>query len=68
MAADRLAEVQSGRSGVGITGMRERLRQIEGTLDIESDDLGTRVFVTIPVAKSASTDDQNKDESLQATV
>jgi PAS domain S-box-containing protein len=68
MAADRLAEVRSGRSGVGITGMRERLRQIEGTLDIESDDLGTRVFVTIPVAKSASTDDQNKDESLQAAV
>jgi signal transduction histidine kinase len=62
MAADRLAEVQSGRSGVGITGMRERLRQFEGTLEIESGDLGTRVFATIPAAKSASIDAQNKDE------
>jgi signal transduction histidine kinase len=61
MAAERLAEVQSGRSGVGITGMRERLRQFDGTLEIESGDLGTRVFATIPVANSASTDEQNKD-------
>jgi signal transduction histidine kinase len=67
MPAKRLAEVQSGRSGVGITGMRERLRQFEGTLDIESDDLGTRVFATIPVAKGASTN-QNKDEPLQAAI
>jgi signal transduction histidine kinase len=68
MSAERLAEIQSGRSGVGITGMRERLRQFEGTLDIESDETGTRVFATIPVAKSASTDDQNKGEPLQAAV
>jgi signal transduction histidine kinase len=71
MAADRLAEVQSGRSGVGITGMRERLRQFEGTLEIESGDLGTRVFATIPVAvaKSASTDEQNnKVEPSQTAV
>jgi signal transduction histidine kinase len=68
MASDRLTEVQSGRSGVGITGMRERLRQFEGTLDIESDTLGTRVFATIPVAKSGSTDDRNEDAPLQAAL
>ncbi|HEY3973177.1 MAG TPA: PAS domain S-box protein [Candidatus Sulfotelmatobacter sp.] len=68
MAAERLAEVQSGRSGVGVTGMRERLRQVEGTLDIESGELGTRVFAMIPVAKSAATDDQKKDEPMQAAV
>jgi PAS domain S-box-containing protein len=68
MSAERLAEIQSGRSGVGITGMRERLRQFEGTLDIESGDMGTRVLGNIPVAKSASTDDQNKSEPLQAAL
>jgi signal transduction histidine kinase len=32
-----------GRSGVGIGGMRERLRQFEGTMNIESDSSGTHV-------------------------
>jgi PAS domain S-box-containing protein len=68
MAAERLAEVQSGRSGVGITGMRERLRQFEGTLEIESSDSGTRIFATIPAAKTVPADAQGKDEPLQAAV
>ena len=53
MSAARLAEIQSGRSGVGIGGMRERLRQFEGTMKIESDSSGTRIFATIPLPKSA---------------
>lgn len=35
--------------GVGITGMRERLRQLGGQLDIESTPTGTRVHATVPV-------------------
>ena len=52
MSQARLAEIQSGRSGVGIGGMRERLRQFEGTMNVESDSSGTRVFATIPLPQS----------------
>ena len=52
MSPERLAEIQSGQSGVGIRGMRERLRQFDATMNIESDGSGTRVFVAIPLPKS----------------
>jgi PAS domain S-box-containing protein len=67
MSPPRLAEIQSGRSGVGIGGMRERLRQFEGSMNIESDGSGTRIFATIPLPKGASPEDQSKAEPLQAT-
>jgi PAS domain S-box-containing protein len=67
MSPARLAEIQSGCSGVGISGMRERLRQFEGTMKIESDSSGTRIFATIPLPKTASPEDQSKAEPLQAT-
>ena len=65
MSPDRLAEVQAGRSGVGIGGMRERLRRFEGTLNIKSDECGTRVLSAIPVPKAAS-DELSKGGPLQA--
>jgi signal transduction histidine kinase len=68
MSPARLAEIQSGRSGVGIGGMRERLRQFEGTMNIESDSSGTHVFATIPFPKDASPEDRSKAEPLQASV
>jgi PAS domain S-box-containing protein len=67
MSPARLAEIQLGRSGVGIGGMRERLRQFEGTMNIESDSSGTRVFATIPLPKGTSPEDQSKAEPLQAS-
>ena len=51
ISPERLVEIRSGRSGVGISGMRERLRQFDGTMDIESDGSGTRVFATVPLPK-----------------
>src|SRR5579872_2637440 len=54
MSAQRLAEIQSGGSGVGIRGMRERLSQFKGEMKIESDNTGTRISVSIPVSKSAA--------------
>ena len=51
ISPDRLAEIQARSSGVGIAGMRERLRQFCGTIKIESDQFGTRVLATIPIAK-----------------
>jgi PAS domain S-box-containing protein len=68
MSPARLAEIQLGRSGVGIGGMRERLRQFEGIMNIESDGSGTRIFATIPLPEGESSEDQNKAVPLQASV
>jgi two-component system sensor histidine kinase UhpB len=40
MSRERLAEVQSHGMGVGLTGMRERVRQLHGEFSIESNSLG----------------------------
>jgi two-component system, NarL family, sensor kinase len=64
-APEKLAAIQSGGSGVGIRGMRERLRQFHGQLNIDSDRSGTRISVTIPVPKTAQ---HNGVEPLQAAV
>jgi signal transduction histidine kinase len=42
--------IESGRGGVGFTGMRERLRRLGGTLEIKSDGSGTTVSATLKVA------------------
>jgi two-component system, NarL family, sensor kinase len=39
----------SGKTGVGFGGMRERLRQLGGTLEIESDGNGTIVSAVLEV-------------------
>ena len=50
IAKDKLRELtESGRSGVGLAGMRERLRQLSGTLDIESDGNGTLIRAKLKV-------------------
>ncbi len=58
--AEKLAEIQTRGSGVGIRGMRERLRQFHGEMIIESTSLGTVVLVTIPI----STERLAKDHSV----
>jgi signal transduction histidine kinase len=68
MSPQRLSEVQSGASGVGIRGIRERLRQFKGEMKIESDSSGTRIFVTVPVPKTAIPEDESKTEPLQAAM
>lgn len=53
IAPERLAEIQSRGSGVGIRGMRERLRQFAGEMIIQSNSSGTTVLVTIPLKAAA---------------
>jgi len=50
------------RAGVGIAGMRERARELGGSLDIKSDATGTRVLVTIPLHQRTSVDSAQGDE------
>ena len=45
---ERLIEIQSHGSGVGIRGIRERIRQFHGEMKIQSNDSGTSVIVSIP--------------------
>ena len=49
MSAEKLAAIQAHRSGVGITGIRERVRHFNGTINIQSNSNGTKVSVTIPM-------------------
>lgn len=50
----QLAFKLEGRMGVGIRGMRERVRQFGGTLEIKSSPSGTRVIVDLPVAHASA--------------
>jgi two-component system, NarL family, sensor kinase len=49
MSPERLMEIQSRGSGLGIRGIRERIRQFHGEMKIESNDSGTSVIVSIPM-------------------
>ncbi len=62
---ERLAEIRSGGSGVGIRGMQERLRQLGGEMRIESNESGTSVIVSIPVPKKIRATDS---DPMQAAV
>ena len=54
ISAEKLAGIQALRSGVGITGMRERVRHFRGVLDIQSNGRGTKIAITLPVTMSAA--------------
>ncbi len=55
MSPERLAEIQSQGTGVGIRGMRERVRHFRGDLIIESNVSGTRVYANLPLKTPVST-------------
>jgi PAS domain S-box-containing protein len=56
MSPERLAEIQSRGTGVGIRGMRERVRHFQGDFVIESNGSGTKVYVTLPLNLRPSRD------------
>ena len=68
MPPERLSEIQSRGSGVGIRGMRERTLQLSGTMSIESDGSGTRIHVLIPTPKTAPRERTGSDEPVQTAV
>jgi signal transduction histidine kinase len=51
ISAERQREMKTARSGVGLRGMEERVRQFKGTLEILSDKSGTRVIVKLPLGE-----------------
>jgi PAS domain S-box-containing protein len=61
IAPEKLNGIRA-RSGVGITGMRERVRHFHGTMQIHSNGKGTRISVSLPLPK---TDDAQTENTLQ---
>jgi PAS domain S-box-containing protein len=56
MSQERFAEVQSQAVGVGLRGMKERVRQSHGELTIDSNALGTKITAIFPVSTPALTE------------
>ena len=61
----RVLESGSG-TGVGLAGMRERVRDLGGSMEIKSDDAGTTIAISIPLTELASTDSQENGESVRS--
>ena len=68
ISPEKLADIQSHGSGVGIRGMQERLRQFRGNIKIESGSSGTRVLVTIPIPASTQAEQEETIDPVQAVV
>lgn len=54
MSPERLAEIQYHGTGLGIRGMRERVRHLHGDLLIESNSSGTTVSAILPLKTAHS--------------
>jgi PAS domain S-box-containing protein len=65
MSPTRLAEIQSHGTGVGIRGMRERVRQFHGDLVIKSNGSGTRIYASVPL-KARHTSDESRTQQEAA--
>jgi hypothetical protein len=61
MSQERLAEVESQGVGLGIRGMRERVRQSHGELTVDSNALGTKITAISPAKTPAG-----KEQSMIA--
>lgn len=64
---ETLDKILEGGSGVGICGMRERLRQFGAELQIESNEGGTRVFVEVSIPKAADSQESSM-EPIRAAI
>ncbi len=64
MSPERLAEIQSQGTGVGIRGMRERVRHFHGDLVIESNGSGTKVYAILPLKTPLSTHKSNTRQDV----
>jgi PAS domain S-box-containing protein len=64
--AEKLKGIQKQRSGVGITGMRERVRHFKGMLDIQSSAVGTTISIILPSRPSSSSKRPSSEPLLQA--
>jgi PAS domain S-box-containing protein len=65
--AEKLAQIQSQGAGVGIRGMRERVRHLQGDMNIESNGSGTRISVRFPAPSSSARNIKGQDFGYEPT-
>ncbi len=63
---DRMTSV--GTPGVGITGMKERVRQLGGTLEINSGSTGTRIVAVLPISATSSKENLSSTPETSSAV
>ncbi len=66
MSAEKLSEIQSGGGGVGIRGMRERVRQFDGHMNIESNAHGTKISFVIPIVERVAAKPEVEAQRMEA--
>jgi signal transduction histidine kinase len=49
----------AAEAGVGLAGMRERMRELGGSLEIRSDRAGTTIVISLPVERASINSQQN---------
>ena len=54
ISSEKLTAIRAQRAGVGVTGMRERMRPFRGVMDIQSDGAGVTVSITVPVSSGST--------------
>jgi two-component system, NarL family, sensor kinase len=68
ISTEKLAELQAQGAGVGIRGMRERVLQLGGEMNIRSEAGGTTVSITLPLASTAESKPPEPIQQFQAAV
>jgi PAS domain S-box-containing protein len=68
ISPEKLLEIQSNRAGVGIRGIRERVLQFGGKMEIESKGRGTRILITLPFARKAVSKAEESHQRAKAAV
>jgi signal transduction histidine kinase len=71
ISPEKLVAIRAQRTGVGITGMRERVRHLKGVMDIQSNGTGATISVTFPLTMTPTSSQPSGPEgilqSLEAT-
>jgi two-component system NarL family sensor kinase len=59
------ADLDGGHVGVGLSGMRERVIDLGGSFDVESNSHGTAIIVALPLIAQASGESRASQGSLR---
>jgi signal transduction histidine kinase len=66
ISAEKLIELQSHGGGVGIRGMRERILQLGGDVNIRSEGRGTTISISIPLVNEAQSEPEQDIAQAQS--
>lgn len=68
ISPDTLSKIQAQGSGVGVSGMRERVRHFGGELFVKSNGTGTTVTATLPIPSGSKKSKQANDKLTRPAV